>query len=137
MVKVALDIWVKRNCKNCDKSFKARRCDVLRGKMKFCSRSCGNKGPHNGRWKGGRSATKKGYIKVFSPDHPRRDYKNQVYEHRIVVEKHIGRYLKVQEVVHHINEIKSDNRIENLILFSNETEHRKHHAKIRKYNRTL
>ncbi len=66
-----------------------------------------------------------GYIRIFMPNHPFADARSYVREHRLVMEKHLKRYLKPQEVVHHINGIKDDNRIENLELFVNHSIHLK------------
>jgi hypothetical protein len=59
-----------------------------------------------------------GYIVVYRPDHPscRKRSNKYIPEHRLVMEEHLGRYLKPHEVVHHRNKIKDDNRIENLEL---------------------
>ena len=50
---------------------------------------------------------------------------------RIRAEK-LDRYLEREEVVHHINEIKDDDRPENLTLFKNQGEHATYHNKKRK-----
>ena len=68
-------------------------------------------------WKGGKIKDYNGYILVLNHEHPFKNIKNYVYEHRLVMEKHLGRYLKSTEQVHHLNGIKDDNRIENLGLF--------------------
>ena len=89
------------------------------------------KGKDSRHWKGGKIKQSRGYICVYSPTHPhcqKGRCSGYVYEHRLVMEKHIGRYLEQGEVVHHINRITNDNRIENLILFKNQSEHRKHHG---------
>jgi len=72
----------------------------------------GNKNP---RWKGGRRIRADGYVLVYQPKHPYAN-KNFVLEHRVVMEKKIGRYLKPKQIVHHLNGIRSDNRIKNLLL---------------------
>ena len=70
-----------------------------------------------------------GYKKVKAPkDHPYKDKKGYIMEHRLVMENYLGRYLERFEEVHHINYIKTDNRIENLQLVT-KTEHRKIHLK--------
>ncbi len=62
-----------------------------------------------------------GYVKVYvgQGNHPHSN-KGFVLLHRLVMEAFLERYLEPSEVVHHINEIKTDNRIQNLYLCSQE-----------------
>jgi len=64
-----------------------------------------------------------GYIEVYAPNRPSTRRSGRMLEHRLVMEEHIGRPLRRQEVVHHKNKIRSDNRIENLMLFPNVRAH--------------
>jgi hypothetical protein len=57
-------------------------------------------------------------------------------EHKIVVENFIGRKLKKEEVIHHLDFNKKNNKIENLMLFHNQKEHASFHIKIKKFGIT-
>ena len=85
-------------------------------------------GKKHPNWKGGKIITSDGYIIIWKPKHPFSNKQGYIKEHRLVMEKHLGRYLKPEEVVHHINGIKKDNRIENLKLLLNLGKHRKEHS---------
>jgi len=69
-----------------------------------------------------------GYIMQKAPYHPHANKRGYVPEHRLIIENHIGRYLVPRkEFVHHINQIRDDNRIENLQLQGSQNQHAKEH----------
>lgn len=112
-------------CDFCLKEVEKIRKDGL--KAKFCSHKCYAKNREK------RGAYKdfvmiSGYKYIQRPDHPNATKKGYVAEHRIIAENSIGRILLDDECVHHINEIKTDNRPENLMVMKN-SEHMKLHKK--------
>jgi len=94
------------------------------------------KGQQNPNWKGGRTISNRGYIWIKKIDHPYKNSQGYVSEHRLVMEAKLGRYLLPIEHIHHINEIKTDNRIENLRIVSNEEHMRLHWTKEKKLHRS-
>lgn len=78
-----------------------------------------------------------GYVKVKDYEHPFTDSNNDIFEHRLVMEKHIGRKMHKKELVHHINAIRDDNRIENLYLCESRSHHSKVHGSLNKLLDTL
>src|SRR3990167_9078352 len=88
-------------------------------------------------WKGGKIMTGGGHVYIYSPNHPLANHKGYVMEHRLVMEKHIGRFLTQEEVVHHLDGSKINNELENLKLLPNRQEHLKLHFEAIKENAYL
>lgn len=91
-------------------------------------RGRGSPGPRNYFWQGGRHVDRGGYVLVYAPDHPHAGSNGCVREHRLVMEKMLGRYLEPGESVHHIDRNRKNNDPSNLRLFSSHAEHMKHHV---------
>lgn len=119
--------WVKF-IKSQPDSLRCRNCNYKRNAV-FLKHQTGDKHPN---WKGGSYRDGDGYIVVkletqsfFYPMCHTRSY---LFEHRLIMARHLGRCLKPKEYVHHKNGIKDDNRIENLELFGSVGEHSKRHS---------
>ena len=121
-------VWL--GCENCGKE---RWVRIVKGKPyrnNLCQ-SCSQRGEHSGCWKGGRFKDKSnGYVLIkLQPDdffYPMQTGMGYVFEHRLVMAKHLGRCLQSWEWVHHKNGIKDDNRIENLELTTKGNHSRQH-----------
>lgn len=68
----------------------------------------------------------KGYVMVRVPEHPKSFRGGWYYEHRLVVEAELGRVLEMYETVHHLNEIKTDNRELNLFVCTRQEHNHAH-----------
>ena len=74
---------------------------------------------------------KNGYVFVYDPLNPMSAQSGYVPLHRLVMSLSIGRPLTSEEVVHHIDENPSNNKLSNLMLFANNAEHIRHHKEVR------
>ncbi len=89
------------------------------------------RGEKASNWKGGRKLSSQGYMEIWlspnDPFYPMVGAKDYVKEHRLIVAKYLGRCLSKQEIVHHKNGIRYDNRIENLEMLSCDSHMHKRH----------
>lgn len=80
-------------------------------------------GPNNPAWRGGRVIDQDGYVLVKQKGHPHADRHGYVREHRLVMERELGRYLDPSEIVHHNDGDRGNNDPANLEVFASNQEH--------------
>ena len=137
-------IWIR--CDWCGRLKQVEARDRKRGWGRFCDRKCSGRwwasqenypfnrnqqGKSNPNWRGGITIHCKGYIYRYAPGHPRAS-NGYVFEHILVAEKMLGRYLRPGETVHHKNGRKADNRPENIHVFDSPGAHVRYHAALRR-----
>jgi len=120
--------------KTWDMLFGKQKAKLIKKKVGRASSitNAGRYGKKNYNWKGGKTIHH-GYVLILCLKHPNHNSIGYVFEHRLVMEQHLGRYLTKEEVVHHKNGIKDDNQIENLQLMGR-GEHSLFHLKQEKKN---
>jgi hypothetical protein len=114
----------KSNLRKSDRAFCSKKC-----RYSLMEKPNGSK-----KFKRGKSL---GHVMIKQKNHPFANLMGDVAEHRLIIEKHIGRYLLPSEYVHHINLIKDDNRLENLVLFDSHSGHFKAHGSLNRCVSTL
>jgi hypothetical protein len=114
---------VSVTCDTCKKVFQRRQAEVMCNRRRgmrgtFCCRACwkaslsaARRGQTNPNWKGGRRLNEAGYVEIRVGGKRR-------LEHTHVMECHLGRPISKGEVVHHRNDDRQDNRLENLELMT-------------------
>jgi ssDNA-binding Zn-finger/Zn-ribbon topoisomerase 1 len=109
-------------CLQCGAPVRAKR--DREGRRVYCSRECQRlhlTGENHPNWKGGRTQDGAGYVQI------RTGLDTTDREHRLVMQDHLGRPLTSDEIVHHRNGDKTDNRPDNLEITTRQEHARLHH----------
>jgi hypothetical protein len=77
--------------------------------------------------------TSDGYVLIYMPDHPFCSKRGYIQEHILIIENVLGKYLDKKHIPHHINEVKSDNRNNNLVICESRAYHNLLHMRMKAY----
>ncbi|OPY70007.1 MAG: hypothetical protein A4E63_01743 [Syntrophorhabdus sp. PtaU1.Bin050] len=122
---------------DCGNTVVVARNNLVTGQVKSCgclakeTLAVRNEGSNNSQWNGG-VTFHTGYKLLKRRTHPKANNHGYVPEHRLVMEKILGRPLKNEEIVHHCNGDRLDNRPYNLRLFTTKGEHTAFHNKLKR-----
>jgi len=132
-VKKYVDKITKKRSKKCVICSKLFLVSPSLERIKFCSRKCYGKyrSKHflkekNPIWKG-KIIDQDGYVLIYDPNNKMSTKNGYVRENRSNIKITFNRNM----IVHHINGIKNDNRMENLLIMTR-SEHAKLHHYLRK-----
>lgn len=132
----AKHIWIA--CPDCGKErwaeYKVRTKQPTRLRCASCAAKLAHKrygslrGSNHPNWKGGKYKTELGYIRIWLPPddffYSMVSRQGYVYEHRLVMAKHLGRCLQPWEIVHHKRGYaKDDNRYPETLQLVMEGQH--------------
>jgi hypothetical protein len=124
--------YIKIPCSYCGKISYQVKSNAGKGYSHACSKVCHYENKQRKQKINKPRGCGQYHIQVLAEDHPNKDRHGRVYEHRLVVEEKIGRFLHKDERVHHINMVKHDNKPENLFLCKNNSNHSKTHGSMNK-----
>ena len=132
----------RRTCERCGGAYLVPPSQQWRRAARYCSRLCEGDSriarpldrSHNGRCA---RLNQHGYVFIHEPKHPKAIKGGWISEHRHVVEQRLGRYLRSDEHVHHVNGNKSDNRSENLEVLTPRAHARVTGAERRAWHRSI
>lgn len=104
-------------CVDCNKpvSKDAKRCYRCNLQWLHATVNTRATGENNVNWKGDKTMSSSGYVLLYKPEHPRAGKGHRVLEHIVVWEEANGKSLPAGWIIHHLNGIKTDNRLKNLV----------------------